>query len=362
MKENILYSIPPKTKNKINPLETCRNAAIPTTIPQQLAIQHIAAIPQHSIPKYNYRFTAHHHPFPPISSSTGHHAIFPHTKPTTNPFPQQQLVQSNTPAAYTAKTEPIQTCRPNQYHEQSFRPPWGTTIKSKKEKGKKTRPSRCLIQWRAARYNKTLIKSIQNQSLIKQRHTGLQCLRHFGFAADPKAPIQKNFKTALENLPMTTSKQPSNLTFHNLCTNREIPTWTRQLLGLNLKHCLSPKKIPDNINKTIQKAAYSIRTAVFLNQSATETDSTYVKQIYIKNKQWNPPPASLLIENYITEFEKNLKLKQNQVNKKNKNRTLSNLTLPQLSTLRSIKTLWSNRQIKISDRQSWRHKHTLFRS
>jgi hypothetical protein len=85
------------------------------------------------------------------------------------------------------------------------------------------------------------------------------------------------------------------------------------------------------------QATYSICTATLLNQSAIENDSTHVKQIYVRNKQWSPPPASVLIENNITEFEKSLKSKQHQVNNKNKKKTLSNLTFPQLTTLRLLK-------------------------
>jgi len=139
MKENILYSIPPKTKNKINPLETCRNAAIPTTIPQQLAIQHIAAIPQHSIPKYNYRFTAHHHPFPPISSSTGHHAIFPHTIPNQPQtlFPNSnwfnQIHQQHTPQ----KPNPFKHVDPINITNNPFAPPGGQRSNQKKKKARK---------------------------------------------------------------------------------------------------------------------------------------------------------------------------------------------------------------------------------
>jgi len=36
-------------------------------------------------------------------------------------------------------------------------------------------------------------------------------------------------------------------------------------------------------------------------------DQEYEKQIYVKNKSWNPPPALLIIKKKITEFEKELK-------------------------------------------------------
>ncbi len=185
--------------------------------------------------------------------------------------------------------------------------------------------------------------------MVKQKHTESQCLRNYGFVANPNTSLQKNFNTTLRNLPIIAPKQPSNLTFHNLCTDTEIPLGTRQLLGLNLKFCLSPKIIPNNINTTVLQTAYTIRTATFLNESTSNTDSAYIKQIYIKNKQWNPPPASATLEEKITAFEKTLRNKQNQIFYKNEGKTLSNLTYTQLTALRNLKNN-KNLIIKPSDK------------
>lgn len=42
----------------------------------------------------------------------------------------------------------------------------------------------------------------------------------------------------------------------------------------------------------------------------------YMPQIYVKLKGWNPPPASLTIENQLTIFEQQLKNNINISNKK----------------------------------------------
>ena len=60
-----------------------------------------------------------------------------------------------------------------------------------------------------------------------------------------------------------------------------------------------------------------------------------------------------------TAFEKNLRLKQDQLNLKNK--TISNLAFTQLAALRALKmnkNLLLNLQTKILDQQSWKQNPT----
>jgi len=126
----------------------------------------------------------------------------------------------------------------------------------------------------------------------------------------PNYPWKKNFDNGLRTKPSCLFRQPSNLTYHDLCGNENIPTGTKQLLGLNLKYCLTTNRLNNNINKTVQKMAYSIRTKLFLDSIGLPTNQEYEKQIYVKNRSWNPPPASLFLENKITEFKKELKKSQ----------------------------------------------------
>jgi hypothetical protein len=95
--------------------------------------------------------------------------------------------------------------------------------------------------------------------------------------------------------------------------------------------------------------AYSIRTKYFLEDSNLTNDNNYIKQIYVKNRHWNPPPAPLPIEDKLTEFEKALKAAHLKQAFKTTKRTLSNLTSPQqkiLKLLKSDKTL----TIELSDK------------
>jgi len=83
--------------------------------------------------------------------------------------------------------------------------------------------------------------------------------------------------------------------------------------------------------------AYAIRTTFHLQNSNLARDSDYIKQIYVRNRNWNPDPAPLHIENKITTFEKILKERQNEQICKLQNRNLRNLTHTQSSALRQLK-------------------------
>jgi len=143
--------------------------------------------------------------------------------------------------------------------------------------------------------------------------------------------------------------QPKNLTFHNLCTKNKLPTGTKELLGLNLNFCLATKNIKDNIRRTILKMARSIRISSFLQEHNLPECEDYEKQIYICNNNWHPPPASLLIEDKITEFEKLLKEKQRKLISKNRNRYLLNLTPLQKAAMKSLRNN-NNIVIKSTDK------------
>jgi len=116
------------------------------------------------------------------------------------------------------------------------------------------------------------------------------------------------------------------------------------LLGLGLKYCLASSSLQQKTNTTALKVAYSIRTRHYLQTNSVSQDAEYIKQLYKKNKRWDPPPASLAIEDSITLFEKTLKTEQNNLLKKFSHTNLSNLTPSQIATL---KLLQSNKNITI---------------
>ena len=142
---------------------------------------------------------------------------------------------------------------------------------------------------------------------IAIQRTKARCLSNYGFYAKPEYNIQKKFNFCISQGQSSSCMQPTNLQFHNLCKENVLPSGTRQLLGLNLKFCISSNQIKNNINKTVLQMARSIRTRYYLKELNIDNSADYEKQIYLKDKGWHPPPAPLHIEDKLTMFEKTLK-------------------------------------------------------
>jgi hypothetical protein len=79
----------------------------------------------------------------------------------------------------------------------------------------------------------------------------------------------------------------------------------------------------------------SIRNHFFLCTQPS-VHSNYIKQIYLRNKTWRPPPAPNIIEEQITAFEKALKGQQNKLQSRLHAKPFKNLTTLQLSALKSL--------------------------
>jgi hypothetical protein len=99
----------------------------------------------------------------------------------------------------------------------------------------------------------------------------------------------------------------------------------------------------------MKRFAYNIRTELHLQKSASATETDYHPQIYIKTSRWNPPPASLEIEDGLTLFEKALKNEIHINQRTLHHKQYHNLTKLQRKTL---KQLQNNRNfiIKPSDK------------
>jgi len=74
------------------------------------------------------------------------------------------------------------------------------------------------------------------------------------------------------------------------------------------------------------RLARSIRIQYYLIENGITNDSTYEKQIYVKNVNWHPPPAPWAIEEKITNFEKALKQKHQSLVDKHQKINVTNLT------------------------------------
>jgi hypothetical protein len=84
--------------------------------------------------------------------------------------------------------------------------------------------------------------------------------------------------------------------------------------------------------------ARSIRTLFYLKQQDSRHNESFNKQIYIKLKNWHPPPAPLNVEDKITHFEKLLKVKQQKLLIQMQKINLSNLTPIQHKVLKELKS------------------------
>jgi hypothetical protein len=82
--------------------------------------------------------------------------------------------------------------------------------------------------------------------------------------------------------------------------------------------------------------ARSIRTMFQLKQHSLNNDNSYDKQIYIRHKNWHPPPTPLYVKDKINEFEKLLKARQHKLIDKNKQRNLLNITPLQKSVMNQL--------------------------
>jgi len=131
------------------------------------------------------------------------------------------------------------------------------------------------------------------------------------------------------------TRQPNNLAVHNLCRTRQPPDGTINLLGLGLKYCIVPPKATPNIKACMQKLAYKIRTKHYLLTNDRTQQTEYIPQLYIKLKNWFPPPAPLTTEALMTVFEKNLREASRINNQQNYNFT--SLTPTQKTTLNEFK-------------------------
>jgi hypothetical protein len=163
-----------------------------------------------------------------------------------------------------------------------------------------------MIQMRKKRLNKKALennKSLYHQ-LSLQHTTNIQQI--YGFSANPEKSKQFNFNTAISDLHSTKDTiydnnrtwnsiqqlQPTNLARHNLCKTQQPPLGTKNLLGLGLKFCPVLKRSNPNLKTTMLKLAYKVCTKQYLLENNHTLSLNYTPQLYIKLKNWNPPPAS----------------------------------------------------------------------
>jgi len=239
----------------------------------------------------------------PISPSTASNPT-----PSPQPFPDTFWQLESTETSHSnSSTEPFYITQPTKPNEPKTPNPSFSGQPGKEKTLKKTE-SRRKTRRRAVRYKKNIKKQKEIPICQNLYHIQPRCVHNYGFCADANASLQTNSNNAIKNSDCYLPPRIKNLTYHDLCSINQPPPGVGQLLGLNLKYCLSSNTLKNNIPHTVQKKAYSIRTKYQLQQLGHTENSHYIKQIYLRNKNWNPEPAPPVIEENITNFDKKLKL------------------------------------------------------
>jgi len=83
-------------------------------------------------------------------------------------------------------------------------------------------------------------KKLQHITTAAVHSTEVQCDRLYGFHANPDKSLTANFNQAIRTRDhRLIQNQPTNLSYHNLCTLQQPPSNVGQLLDLNLKCCVA---------------------------------------------------------------------------------------------------------------------------
>ena len=155
----------------------------------------------------------------------------------------------------------------------------------------------------------------------------------YGFYADPDKSLTYNFNQAIKTRDnRLIQNQPTNLSYHNLCTQQQPPNNTGQLLGLNLKYCIAPPTPKPDLPSTVGKLIRSVRTQSMLVQRKVKS-SQFLPQLYKKNAFYSPPLATDEIEFNLSKFDSLLEQAATALPKKCR----SNLTPTQYKLLQELK-------------------------
>ena len=155
----------------------------------------------------------------------------------------------------------------------------------------------------------------------------------YGFHANPTKSLTSNFNQAIRTRDHRLIKnQPTNLSYHNLCTLKQPPSNVGQLLGLNLKYCVTPPTPKPDLQATVGKLIRSVRTQNMLVQRKVKS-TQFIPQLYKKNSFYSPPLATDEIEYNLSKFDSLLEKAAADLPTKCK----SNLTPTQYKLLQDLK-------------------------
>jgi hypothetical protein len=199
-------------------------------------------------------------------------SMFPTSPPSGTTYPTVQLCNqlsipckfywppSNAVSATRSEPKPLLPPKPKEQQHSHTKQPFSqlnnqnpltltSTTPTQRNPIKMRKKSRRTTHRRKNRKIKKEITSKQKWLEHKLSQTKRYCNTSFGFYSDPNQSKRKNFNHAITTLPSNLCTQPTNLAFHNLCIKQQLPKGSKQLLGLNLSFCLTPRNFHENIKK-----------------------------------------------------------------------------------------------------------------
>ena len=160
-----------------------------------------------------------------------------------------------------------------------------------------------------------------------------QNLRRFGFIPDANLSVHLNARRVLGQMhPLDYLSPISNLAFHDLTQNNELPSNTKCLLGLGLKFIPVPKvNITQNdLDHTLDRLERDFGLKIYF--AGDDSDDTYDSSELYKKSSWRAPIPPRDIDGRLSSFQ--TELKKLFVRR----RTTSNLSTIQQQILQDLRT------------------------
>ena len=112
----------------------------------------------------------------------------------------------------------------------------------------------------------------------------------YGFSPDPALSTRQNAQRVLGDTPASEYfNSPSNLAFHDLAGGAHLPRATRSVLGLSLKHVVTPEE--PTSRKNAMESFENLEKSLNWKVLFAKEDSNWIKnKLYLKSKRIPPSP------------------------------------------------------------------------
>ena len=146
-------------------------------------------------------------------------------------------------------------------------PPQEIVLGKGKVREGQSRLSRALQRRRG---NKRRHKALRTHMARERRHMAIVdrkidntraiLVQQYGVAADPDLLLWQNVEVQLKTMDMTEVRsRPRNMACHNLLQRLELPSGSKELLGLNLNYCVKPPSIAHMTKMTFTRLQNDLR-------------------------------------------------------------------------------------------------------